>query len=155
MISVRLMRRGFAAILGLSLLSAGPVWAEEQMFLPGRTLNGDIGIIPTVKVDFRAAARAVVLAETGLALPSLGGAAPSNPAAAANPGTTAGSAAPAEKKAPDWSTVPPNAPRTTHSQKLAAFTALAVLTVVSVVLAVREVRRDDPALTPGTPTRIP
>jgi hypothetical protein len=154
MISMRLTRRGLAGILGLSLLSAGPVWAEEQLYPPPR-LEGKVAIGSVSKVDFRAAVRAVVLADTGLAIPSAGATGLSGQAAAASPATAAAHTAASRNKSPDWSTVPPNAPRTTHNQKLAAFTVLGILTVAAVVLTVREIRRDDPVLTPGTPTRIP
>jgi hypothetical protein len=154
MISMRLIQRGLAAILGLSLLSAGPVWGEEPPYSASR-LEGKIAISSVAKVDFRAAARAVVLADTGLAIPSAGAMGLSGQAAAASPAKTEAHAAVSTKKSPDWSTVPPNAPRTTHNQKVAAFTVLAILAVSAVVLAVRETRHDDPVLTPGAPTRIP
>jgi hypothetical protein len=150
----RMIRRGFAALVALSLLGAGPVRAEEQQASYGQTPDaGAARLYP--KVDLRAAARVLVADETGLVLPLLGESGYADQVPAQKPEPAAVPRAANLKRQPDWSTVPPNSPRTTRTHKIAAYTALAILTVASVVLVVREVRKDDPVLTPGTPIRIP
>jgi hypothetical protein len=141
--------------MAFSLLCAGPVWAAEQQSSHGPALEAGAPGRMVPKIDFRTAARSWVAAETGLALPLPGERVLSDQATGAKPAPAAASAAATGKRTPDWSTVPPNAPRTTRGHKIAAYTALAILTVASAVLVVREIGKEDPVLTPGTPVRIP
>ncbi len=153
MISMKIVQRGLAALLAFCLVGVGPTWGEEQRGsfsqLPQRG-GGSAHAVP--RVDLRAAARAFVLADTGVASPALPnglgsvGQAAAKPAPAARPQS--------EKKAAIASTVPPTAPRTTRTHKIAAYTAIAVLAAVAAVVVAKEVRHEDPVLTPGTPTRI-
>jgi hypothetical protein len=152
--NARMIRGGLAAVVALSLLGFGPVRPEAQQALYGQSPDAGVAGRVGPKIDLRAAARILVADETGLVLPLLGESGFADQVPAPKPEAAAPRAA-TVKRAPDWSTVPPNAPRTTRTHKIAAYTALAILTVVSVVLVVREIRKDDPVLTPGTPTRIP
>jgi hypothetical protein len=150
-----MIRRGLAALVALSLSGVGPVRAEEQQASYGQVPDAGAAGRLDPKVDLRAAARILVADETGLVLPLLGESVQADQVTTQNPEPAAVPRAANLKRQPDWSTVPPNSPRTTRAHKIAAYTALAILTAVSVVLVVREVRKDDPVLTPGTPTRIP
>jgi hypothetical protein len=150
-----MIRRGLAAFVAFGLLGTGPVWAEEQQSSFGQATDAAAQGRVAPKVDLRLAARAFVADETGLMLPLPGESGFVDQATGANSAPAAASGAATGKRTADWSTVPPNAPRTTHAHKIAAYTALAVLTVVSVVLVVRETRKEDPVLAPGTPVRIP
>jgi hypothetical protein len=159
MICMRFFQRGLAAFLACSLLSAGPIWAEEQQNVTVQSVPLEIGSIgtpapATPKVDLRAATKAFMLAETGMAspIPAGGFLADHTPVQG---GGAAGVKATADKQAVVTSTVPPNAPKTTRNHRIAAFTALAILTAASIALVAREVGHQDPVLTPGAPTRIP
>ena len=154
--NARIIRRVLSAVVAFSLLGVGPVWAEEQQVSFIQTADADAhGRVVAPKVDLRFAARVFVADETGLMLPLPGASGFVDQAAATKPTPATAPGAGAGKRTPDWSTVPPNSPRTTRAHKVAAYTALAVLTVVSVVFVVREARKEDPVLTPGTPVRIP
>jgi hypothetical protein len=150
----KMIRRWLAALVALSLLGFGPVWPGEPQALYGQSPDAGAAARIPPKIDLRAAARVLVADETGLVLPLLGESGFADQVPAQKPEAAATRAA-TVKRAPDWSTVPPNAPRTTRTHKIAAYVALAILTVASMVLVVREVGKDDPVLTPGTPTRIP
>ncbi len=151
MISMKTIQKGLAAFLAFCLLSAVPIWGEEQQVSFGQVRqNGSGRTVP--RVDLRAAARALVLAETGVATPALAGGLGLNDEAAKS---VTAARPQSEKKPAIASTVPPNAPRTTRSHRIAAYTAIAVLAVVSAVVIAREVGHENPVLTVGTPTRIP
>lgn len=155
---LRTVKKAFSLVLALSLLPLGPAVAADQ---PGRAAPSTAAaltagkVVPGIPVDFRAAVRVCVLEETGVATPFSGTPdAIHDGVGKARPAISTDSAAGTQNP---WATgtVPPNSPRTTRSHKVAAYTALAILAAASAVLVAREVHRDNPVLTAGTPTRVP